>query len=141
MSDRGRKLTTAKNASGTARGFIRRESLASPIDLAPDALVEYQRLCEVLRSRGTLDRLDLMTVAACASMRANLNRVQKVIDDLPEPDMNSVRKLAMLTMQWRGLMRELGLTLQPSRTLLRTTPIRPHTNDPIARYVKLGDNK
>lgn len=46
-----------------------------------------------------------MAVAACASMRANLNRVQKAMDALTEPDMNSVRKLAMLTTQWRGLMR------------------------------------
>ncbi len=81
-----------------------------------------------------------MAVAACASMRANLNRVQKAMDALTEPDMNSVRKLAMLTTQWRGLMRELGLTLQPSRTLLRTNPTTPHTDDPIARYLKLGDD-
>lgn len=55
----------------------------------------------------------------CARIKDLLDRVQKSAAS-GEVDRDVVKTIGLLTSQRRGLLRELGLTLQPSRTLVKT---------------------
>jgi hypothetical protein len=118
MTRRGPKLQTANNAPGNVKGFIRHESLTPTSALTPEALAEFDRLIAVLDARGTLDRVDLAVVTNAARVKALLDRAEADVKDNLDP----IRLKAMTTLlaQHRGLLRELGLTLQPSRSLIRT---------------------
>jgi hypothetical protein len=118
MSKRGPKIRTGTNSRKEVKGFIRRASLDPPSELNEAATVEYWRLIGVLDSRGTLDRIDLAAVAQAARVKEQLDRVSAEADAVLEAD--TVQMLHMLVSQWRGLCRDMGLTLMPSRSLVRT---------------------
>jgi hypothetical protein len=81
------------------------------------AMIEYRRLLQILDARGVLERLDLATVAAAARVKEQLDRMCVCAD--VALDAETVKILHMLTAQWRGFNRDLGLTLPPNRTLVR----------------------
>ena len=89
--------------------------LESPIKLAADEQREFDRLVEEVRRRGTLARADPQAVADLARMTCLLRRLY----DAKPPD---VKQLTATQNCVRGLRRELALSLQPSRVLLRTGP-------------------
>jgi hypothetical protein len=136
MATRGPKLRSAKNAGRGRSGLIRRESLSPPSDLTEAAQAEYGRLCDVLESRGTLDRVDLAVLAEAARIKALLDRAHAVVD---VSDGHSIKVVNLLTTQRRGLLRELGLTLMPSRSLVRTNASNSEKKeaDPLGELIRL----
>jgi hypothetical protein len=117
---RGPKIRTADNAREGHPGLIRRDSLDSPSDLSTGAQAEYQRLLDVLRAKGTLERVDIGVIAEAARIKALLDTAHGMIDVLMDPKI--MKMVGALTTQRRGLLRELGLTLQPSRSVVRGNP-------------------
>ena len=132
---RGPKLKSAENSRPDLPGIVRHETLEAPSPLSPAAQAEYERLLGTLRSKGTLDRVDLAIVAECARMKGALDRLYELDPDLAER--GAVAKAGILTSQRRGLLRELGLTLQPSRNVVKTNPV-PDEEDPLASRIKLS---
>lgn len=135
MSRRGQKLRSAENSHPSRPGIVRHETLASPSELSPVAQAEYDRLIGVLTTKGTIDRVDLSTIAECARIKAALDALYKTDPDLA--GRWSIARAGTLTTQRRGLLRELGLTLLPSRSMVRTNPV-PAEEDPIASLIKLS---
>lgn len=135
MPKRGPKPRTVANASRTHVGLVRHEATEAPSALTAEAEAEYQRLSGVLRDKGTLDRVDLAVVAECARIKALLDRAH----DMVELDMDpaAMKMVGALTTQRRGLLRELGLTLHPSRSVVKTNAVA-HEDDPISGMIKLA---
>jgi phage terminase small subunit len=133
MSKSGPKPRTAAN---TANGFIRRDAVEPPSELSAEARSEFDRLAEVLRQKGTLERVDLAVLAECARVKALLDRAyQHVADDL---DPRAMKMIGALTSQRRGLLRELGLTLQPSRSVVKTNASTAQESDPLASLIRIS---
>jgi phage terminase small subunit len=135
MATRGPKLRTAANAGRSKKGLIRRDSFEPPSELNEVAKAEYWRLVEVLRCKGTLDRVDLGAIVEAARVKDVLDRAYAIA--AKGLDMYAVRFVALLTTQRRGLIKELGLTLQPSRSVVKTNAV-PAEEDPMAKLIKLG---
>lgn len=138
MAQRGRKPRTARNSPDRHPGLIRHGSLEPPSALDKVAKVEYGRLVDVLDEKGTLDRIDLAVVAEAARVKALLDRAHAMVEKALDPW--AVKMINVLTTQRRGLLRELGLTLQPSRSVVRTNPSQSEAaeDDPVAAMIKLS---
>jgi hypothetical protein len=135
MAKRGPKLRTAANAAPGRKGPIRHGARAAPSVLSRAARAEYDRLLRVLDEKGTLDRVDLSCVAECARIKALLDLAY---DGTAEGiDWGKAKLIGLLSGQHRGRLRELGLTLQPSRSVMRTNAVPP-ADDPIAKLIKLS---
>ncbi len=101
-------------------GSIAHDGLDPPCKLNRAARIEYDRLLDVLKSGGVLERVDLNCVANAAKIKALLDRAHKDLGRSLDPiKLGAVLKL---TTQHRGLLRDLGLTSQPSRTIFRGKP-------------------
>jgi hypothetical protein len=136
MSRSGPKPRTAKNTSGRHPGLIRRSSEEPTSELSLEALREFQRLLEVLRSMGTLDRVDLGVVTEAARVKDLLDQFYRIPG---LPNRATIAAIGLLTSQVRGLRRELGLTTMPSRSLVRVDP-GPFEggDDPVATRIRLA---
>jgi hypothetical protein len=108
---RGSKVRTAANSRRS--GVIRRSRLDPPSPLNDEARAEYDRLVKVLTVKGTLERVDLAVVAEAGRIKDLLDRAHAAVD-IRDP--GTIRAVNLLTTQRRGLLRELGLSLQPSRS-------------------------
>jgi hypothetical protein len=115
MPVRGPKVRTAQNSRARPDGeFIRLDRAMEPTcELTAAARREFVRLVAVLRSKGSLELVDLAAIADLARMTDLLNRAVKDKNEKMIPQYQS---------QVRGLRRELGLTRQPSRVVTRVTP-------------------
>ena len=134
---RGPKLQKAINAPPGARQRIQHETLDPTSDLTENARVEYDRLLTIMDNRGTLDRVDLAVVAECARIKDLLDRVCKAAETgVPERDI--VKTIGLLMSQRRGLLRELGLTIKPSTTLVRSDAKSPNSGENVAKLIKLN---
>lgn len=131
---RGPKVKTAAN-SRPGSGLIPHGGASAPSDLTGAGQAEYDRLVGVLEAKGTLDRVDLGVVAEAARIKDLLDRSYRLAGALPDRD--TIKMIGLLTSQRRGLLRELGLTLIPSRSLVRTNPV-PAEEDPLASRIKLS---
>lgn len=138
MAQRGRKPRTARNSSDRHSGLIRRESLEPPSVLGDAAKAEYWRLVGVLDEKGTLDRVDLAVVAEAARIKAILDRAYADVELVLDRD--ALKTIGAMTTHRRGLLRELGLTLHPSRSIVRTNPSKSEAaeDDPVAAMIKLS---
>lgn len=117
---RGPKVRTQENSRQGVAGSLTHEGFDPPCKLSMPAKREYYRLVGLLDSAGTIERVDLMCVANAARIKALLDRAYRDLRRLPNQD--SLKAVNMLTTQHRGLLRELGLTSQPSRTVFRAKP-------------------
>lgn len=136
MGRRGPKPRNAANSQGHASAEPPAH-VEPPCDLSGGALAEFRRLAGVLDSRGTLERVDLAVVAEASRIKALLDKAHGVAD---VTDPATIKVLNVLTTQRRGLLRELGLTLQPSRSVLRTdarTKSDGDEDDPVRKHLKL----
>jgi phage terminase small subunit len=137
MSTRGPKVRTSQNSRKAPLGSIEHASLEPPCTLTDEARAEYDRLIEVLRSGGTLERVDLGCVANAARVKDLLDRAHKAVG--AGIDAKKVKLMNLLTTQHRGLLRELGLTSQPSRLVFRATPATTgEVEDKWAGKLKIG---
>ena len=116
---RGPKPRTACNARAGSVESIRRETVAAPCELSPAAQAEYERLLDALRSKGTLERVDLVCVAECARVKALLDRAHALVES-NGLYWDNAKLIGLLSGQHRGRLRELGLTTQPCRSVVRT---------------------
>lgn len=132
---RGPKLRSAQNSHDTRPGIVRHETLEPPSDLPPAARAEYNRLVGVLQAKGTLDRVDLGVIAEAARTKEWLDQSYQATAGRV-PTLVEIAAVSKLTSQRRGLLRELGLTLQPSRSVVKTNAV-PAEIDPIAAKIKL----
>ena len=135
---RGPKLKTAKNTSKSTPGLIRHEAIIPTSTLTPGALHEFQRLCTVLDSRDTLDRIDLSVITECARVADQIDQLYRLLD--PElPDSKTLKLISILTTHHRGFLREMGLTMQVSRSIVRTNAKIPQIKtETIGSKIKLG---
>ena len=132
MPSRGPKVKTAQNSRPGSSDFIVHDSLEPTCDLTPQARLEFARLINVLRSKGSLGLVDLGGVSDLARMTDLLSGAIKAGD---------AKAVGIYQSHVRGLRRELGLTRQPSRTLVRTVPGSDggaSGASGIAKYIKLG---
>jgi hypothetical protein len=113
MSSRGPQLRTTRNSRPGSGEFIEHHTLAPTCDLTPEARVEFDRLINVLRSKGSLGLVDLGGVTDLARMTDLLSLAIKAGD---------AKAIGIYQSHVRGLRRELGLTRQPSRSVVRTVP-------------------
>jgi phage terminase small subunit len=128
--NRGPKPKTAKNKPSKPTG----PSLAGPpvptCTLTPIAQTEFERLVLMLDNRNTLERVDVAVITEAARVFA---RLCKAYDD------DDTKVINQLTTQRRGLLRELGLTLQPSRTLVKTVAKDPNAPTEATKpFIKLA---
>jgi len=114
---------------------MRHDSLESPTDLTPRAQREYRRLLGMLRAAGTLERVDLGIVAEAARVLDLLDRAYPEAGQ--ELDPKAVGMICRLTAQRRGLLRELALTLQPSRTMFHAKA-KPAKSDKWSGLLKVS---
>jgi phage terminase small subunit len=134
MGRRGPKPRNAGNSGnpGGAKGPAR---VDPPSELTPAAEAEFRRLVDVLDARGSLGRVDLAVVAEAARVKALLDRAHDVAD---VTDPATIKVLNVLTTQRRGLLRELGLTLQPSRSVVRTDARSTDAEeDPVRKHLRI----
>lgn len=123
---RGPKPRTAKNASQRTAGRIVHAKLEPTSALSVDGLREFQRLVAVLDNRGSLDRVDLAVVTECARVNEQIDQLYATPNlnedgkEIPGLSKQSIQLITMLTSQRRGLLRELGLTIKPSNTMVKT---------------------
>jgi hypothetical protein len=125
---RGPKVKTSLNSPRGAHDRIAHDRVVPTSTLGTVAQAEFERLALVLDARGCLDRVDLSTVTECA-------RVKETLDALYET--NDLKFIPLFTSQRRGLLRELGLTIKPSTTLVRSDAKDQKTTDPTAAKIKL----
>jgi hypothetical protein len=88
-------------------------------ELDETALAEFHRLVGVLRQKGTLERVDIRCVTEAARCKAELDQAyasQPAAGDTVAAKFR-LSQISQLTAQGRGLLRELGLTLQPGRSV------------------------
>jgi hypothetical protein len=107
---RGPKVKTAKNMP-VSSVRIPHAAIEPTSPLGTVALAEFHRLIDVMELRGCLDRVDLSIITECA-------RVKERLDIAYVADKTTI--IHTLTAQRRGLLRELGLTIKPSTTLVRS---------------------
>jgi phage terminase small subunit len=122
MMSRGPKQKTARNSRRGSAGIIRHEALEPPSVLTRQAREEYDRLVGVLQCKGTLDRVDLGVIAEAARVKALLDRLHRKIEK-DQDDWRALNRLCTLTTQRQALLRGLGLTTQPCRSVVKANPI------------------
>ncbi len=123
-SARGPKPKTPENSRPT----VAISGLIQPVSpLKAKGKREFGRLVSVLRRRGTLDKVDVGTITEAA-------RVKELLDAEYASNAPDVKAVGLLTNLRRGCLRELGLTLQPSRATYRTSGGHAPSADPRARW-------
>jgi hypothetical protein len=115
-SNRGPKLHTIGNSAPHAGGFIR-TPMEPTSKLNAAGRAEFRRLVAALSSKGTIGRVDPGVVTECARIKAALDSIHEANDIRAD-----LKAVTTLTSQRRGLLRELGLTLQPSRSVVKSVP-------------------
>ena len=115
---RGPKIHTAHNAPPGARERVQRDAVVPTSELTPRGLKHFELIVEEIGSRGCLDRVSLATLTDFARISDLLDELHGKFHGL-EPKAR-LGMVALLTAQRRGLLRELGMTIKPSTTLVRT---------------------
>jgi phage terminase small subunit len=136
---RARKVKTARNSRRSTVGFVRHETLEPPCKLTAPARKEYDRLVAVLKAKGTLDRMDLACVAECARVAVLLDAAYGSIKG--EPTWEQAKLIGLLDGKHRGRLRDLGLTTQPCRSVVRANPTGSAYDDepgPWAKKLKVS---
>lgn len=134
----GPKPKTRKNSPSKPSVLPLAEALYATSDLTPVAQEEFQRLARVLDSRGTLERVDIAVLTECARIKALLDRAQADVDGpVGGLDADKVRIVTALNSHRLALLRALGLTLMPSRSVVKTVAKDDNQADPIAGKIKL----
>jgi hypothetical protein len=87
----------------------------APVELSAGEQAEFNRLVERANRLGLLARNDPMALADLARAQCLLNRLYAG----KAPDVAEIAKTQNIV---RGLRRECGITVQPSRVMLRTSP-------------------
>jgi hypothetical protein len=130
MSRRGPKARTPRNERPAFR--FADVNLEPTCELGEVGKAEFKRLVAVLWERDLLDRAEVGHISQAARMKEWVDKVCKAED---------AREAAMLLSQLRGLHRELGLTLQPSKGVGRSKalpePIEAE-DDLVAGRIKLS---
>jgi len=132
MSQRGPKARTPRNERPASR-FVD-TNIEPTCELTEGAKVEFKRLVATLWERDLLDRAEIGHISQAA-------RVKDWLDTVCGKPGGDVRDAAMLLTHLRGLHRELGLTLQPSKGVGRNKalpePVEAE-DDPVAGRIKLS---
>jgi hypothetical protein len=128
---RGPKAKTKRNSRVVSFGDISQIEPTSP--LGDIAKVEFRRLLTLLDSRGQLDRVDIGIVTAAARTKELVDELYSAINKIA-----SITEISQAENLYLGRLRALGLPLQPSRTLVKTTikEAKPGA-EPIAGLVKI----
>jgi hypothetical protein len=87
----------------------------APVKLSAEEQAEFNRLVERANRLGLLARNDPMALVDLARAQVLLNRLYAA----KVPDAGEIARVQNVV---RGLRRECGITIQPSRVMLRTSP-------------------
>jgi hypothetical protein len=142
MSKRGPKPRTPFNSGPVIAGSMEHGEPPEPTsDLSTRAQAELDRLVQTLRDRGTIAAADAGTITEAARLKAALDEVH----ERPGGAVANIKVVGILTSQLRGLRRELGLTIQPSRAPAVAVRHRDSLDDfedqyrdPVASRIKLS---
>jgi len=96
-----------------------------PFKLPRGGLTEFRRLAAILTARGMIERVDLGIMCECARTSAVLNDLHENLTD--DPPATLLRCICQLTNVRRGLLRDLGLTIQPSTVIRPVAPLADAT--------------
>ncbi len=147
---RGPKPKTAANSRPSEAGGIWSDYPA-PESLTPGASIEFDRLVEVLRRAGTLEKTDYEVVVNAARIK---DLVDQAYEDLATSGLTvltennagaqSVKSnpllaiINSLTMRHRAILNDLGLTPASAKlTSVATSPAQV-SNDPLQEFLVVG---
>ncbi len=133
---RGSKIRTPENRRNPRQIAIGEGVTDSPVTLTPAAQAEYERLLQVMQEFGSLEVVDLIVVANAARTKDLLDKAYEALDG--GIDRLKLRSVNLLTTQHRGLMRELGLTTSPNRSVFRPKPQPESKTDEWSERLKVG---
>ncbi len=135
---RGPKPKTQKNAARKPSQALQEIATSATSDLTPVAKEEFWRLVTLLDSRGTLDRVDIGVLTECARIKGLLDLAHDDTTDIGgNLDADKVRVVTALNSHRLALLRAMGLTLMPSRSVVKTIAKDQNETDPIAGKIKL----
>lgn len=138
MATRGPKPKTAKNSRRKAPTTIKIDQVEPTSALAADALKEFYRLVGVLDRLRILERVDLSVVTEAARTKELLDRAYRLHEQTIDP--KNVSVVTQLTSRHQGLIRMLGLSVQPSRSVVKTVAKNSTKNEDqsaVSSYLKL----
>jgi len=137
-STRGPKSKTVKNSHRKPVAPLDLTKIIPTSALGVEATAEFWRLVHVLDNRGTLDRVDLAVLTEAARVKTNLDQAYAINE--AELTSKTTAMIAMLTSHRRGLLREMGLSITPSRNQVVARPKDgTQVSEPLAKLVKLAD--
>ncbi len=138
MGTRGPKPKTSKNAAQRPSDEIRINDLTPTADLSPKAMDEFLRLARTLDLQGRLDNVDVGVITMTAQDKALMDRMNELIDkERGFPDEKHITARNGVRNKWYTGMRSLGLTVLPSRSVVKTIAKDTQAADPIAGKIKL----
>lgn len=138
MGNRGPKPKTQKNSPARPAVASTGNRPCAISKLTPAAGDEFTRLVTDLDNKGMLERADLGVITRAAQYKALEDRAQAELDDpLRALDPDTVRMMASISNKYLACLRALGLTLQPSRSVVKTIAKNEETSDPIQSKIKL----
>ncbi len=137
---RGPKPKTRKNAAPRPVDAIRINDLVPTSELSADALDEFLRLARSLDAQGRLESVDIGVVTSTADDKAMLDRLNAwIAKEKGFPDEKHIASRNGVKAKWLAGMRALGLTVLPSRSVVKTVAKDPQkTTSPIAGKIKLA---
>lgn len=119
---RGPKPKTVKNSRRRLVDTIKINDLIPTADLDADATDEFLRLARVLSDQGRLDNVDVGVMTMTAQDKALMDRMNRLIArEEGFPDEKHITARNGVRSKWYTGMRSLGLTVLPSRSLVKTT--------------------
>jgi hypothetical protein len=104
ITRRGPKVKTPRNSPPVIP--IDCAGLQPTVSLCPVGRAEFARLVSALRAKGLLEKADLGCISQAARLKARLDKAH---------DADDLKAIGILSSQLRGTMREIALTLQPSK--------------------------
>jgi hypothetical protein len=136
---RGPKPKTKKNSRLPARVAARVDDLVPTSDLNDAAMDEFVRLARTLSDQGRLDNVDVGVMTSTADDKAMLDRMNKIIGkERGFPDEKHIAARNGVKAKWLAGMRALGLTVLPSRSVVKTTAKAAPEDDKWAGKLKVA---
>lgn len=132
MSARGPKPQTARNRRPAAPVATPLGVIEPTSTLDVDALKHFYKLLADLDRMGILERVDITLVTEAARIKECLDRVYEMNNPIKHAG-----KIAQFTCRYQGLVRMLGLSVQPSRSVVKTVAKDQTSTDPTASKIKL----
>jgi hypothetical protein len=137
MANRGEQTKTPSNSRKRITMVPESEYPEPTAELNRIALKEYKRLCRVLDSHGMLERAEPGVITSASLTKERLVSLYKNLAFGLDPKYID-SKINAAENIYLGRLKALGLTLQPSRSVVKTTARQPvDSSDPWSNKAKI----